>query len=362
MKIIVFAGGTGRRLWPISRQGSPKQFEPIIEGKSTIQLALDRLQTGFSIDDIFVSTNSRYTGILKEQIADLPVENFISEPARRDLAAAVGLAVMHLAKRFDLFETVAIIWGDSYMTKSDTFLDMLSSADRIIKSDKAKMVFIGETPRFANNNLGWIGIGEEKGEEAGRSYFSYESWVYRPDSEQCKEMYESGNFVWNTGYFVTTIGFVVNLYERFQPELWDAMMLIGSSIGSSSYKAKLTEIYPRLPVASFDDAIVNNIDSEQAVILHGDTGWSDPGTLYALKESIDPDLDANVERGLVRARNSTDCLLFNYESDKLLAAVGLEGLVVVNTEDAILVVHKDQIGLVKELVNELVGSELEKYA
>ena len=361
MKIVVFAGGTGRRLWPISRQSSPKQFEPIIKGKSTVQLVMDKLQKGFNVDDIFVSTNSRYTDILKEQIAHLPTENFIGEPARRDLAAAVGLAVIHLAKRFDLSERVGIVWGDSYVTNSDTFLSLLSSADRIIKSDQAKMVFIGETPRFANNNLGWIGIGEEKGEEAGQSYFSYESWIYRPELARCKEMYESGNYVWNTGYFVTTIGFLVNLYERFQPELWAELMLIGSSLGSSSYNEKVKEIYPKLPVASFDDAIVKHIAGEQAVILHGDTGWSDPGTLYALKESIDPDLDANVERGLVRARNSTDCLLYNYEADKLLAAVGLEGMVVVNTKDAILVVHKDQIGLVKELVNELIGTELEKY-
>ena len=361
MKIVVFAGGTGRRLWPISRQSSPKQFEPIIKGKSTIQLVLDRLQKGFSPDDIFISTNSRYTAILKEQIAALPPENFISEPARRDLAAAVGLSVVNLAKRFDLSERLGIVWGDSYMSNGETFLDLLSSADKIIESSQANMVFIGETPRFANNNLGWIGIGEEKGKKAGRSYFSYKSWIYRPDLERCKEMYESGNFVWNTGYFVTTIGYIVDLYERYQPELWAELKILGNSIGSSSYNEKLKEIYPKLPVASFDDAVVNKIDPEEAVVLHGDTGWSDPGTLYALKESINPDISANVERGLVKSHKSTDCLLYNFQSEKLLAAVGLEGLIVVNTEDAILVVHKDQIGSVKELVDDLAGSELEKY-
>jgi mannose-1-phosphate guanylyltransferase len=361
MKLVIFAGGTGRRLWPISRQSSPKQFEPIIEGKSTIQLALDRLQKGFNIEDIFVSTNDRYIGILKEQIPNLPEENFISEPARRDLAAAVGLSVIHLAHRYDLSDRIGIVWGDNYMTKGDTFLSLLTAADGIIVSDEANMVFIGETPRFANNNLGWIGIGKEKGKESGQSYYSYESWVYRPDLDLCQEMYISGKYVWNTGYFVTTLGFVVDLYQRYQPELWADLEQIGSVIGSSMYDETLAEIYPKLPAVSFDDAIVKKIELEEAVILHGDTGWSDPGTLYALKESINPDPDINVERGLVRAYKSADCLLYNYEPEKLLAVVGLEGMIVVNTEDAILVVHKDQIAAVKKLVDELIGSDLEKY-
>ena len=108
--------------------------------------------------------------------------------------------------------------------------------------------------------------------------------------------------------------------------------------------------------------LLRHIDPADALVLHGTMGWSDPGTLYALKESIDPATDANVVKGLTRAHKSADCLLYNYDDDKLLAVAGLEGMIVVNTADALLVVHKDNIGLVKELVDGLLDTDLERYS
>jgi mannose-1-phosphate guanylyltransferase len=274
----------------------------------------------------------------------------------------VGLSVVHLAQNYDLTERFAIVWGDNYMTNTGVFLDMLSAADKIVASDKANIVFLGETPRFANNNLGWIGVDAELGKQDQRPYFAFSSWDYRPPIDRCQEMYASGNYVWNTGYFVTSLGFITESYQKFQPEMWALLSDIAGSINQSSYDELLAEVYPTIEVASFDDAIVKYIANDQAVVLHGDTGWSDPGTLYALKESINPDTQVNVERGLVRTNQTKDSLLYNYEAGKLMAAVGLEGMIVVNTEDALLVVHKDQIALVKELVNELVGTELDKFA
>lgn len=362
MKIIVFAGGTGRRLWPISRQSSPKQFEPIVGDKSTVQLTVDRFRETYGLDNVFISTNDRYLDILREQLPEIPEDHFIGEPERRDLAAAVGLAMMHVRKRYGPDETVAIIWGDNYMTNEAAFLGMLRAGEQLLSANKAKIVYIGETPRYANNNLGWIGIGQELGQAAAHPYYAYESWIYRPPLEKCQEMFESGNYVWNTGYFVTTPGFVLDKYQSLKPDMWADLSKIGEEIGSQDYLPALHRFYSRLEIISFDDAIVQNIDPDLAVVLHGTTGWSDPGTLYALKESINPDPDANVNKGLVRALESTDSLLYNYEEGKLLAAVGLEGMVVVNTEDALLVVHKDDVALVKELVNSFMGTELERYS
>jgi mannose-1-phosphate guanylyltransferase len=152
------------------------------------------------------------------------------------------------------------------------------------------------------------------------------------------------------------------MYQRQQPAMWANLGEIMATVDSDTYQETLHRIYPQLDVASFDDAIVQHIDRDLAVVLHGSTGWSDPGTLYALKEAINADTSANVERGLVKAIDSQDCLLYNYEDKKLLAVAGLEGMIVVNTEDAIIVVHKDDIRLVKELVNSLVGTDLEEYS
>lgn len=362
MRIVIFAGGTGRRLWPISRQRSPKQFEPIVGQKSTVRLSIERVLSGFGPENIYISTNERYLDILREQVPELAQDHFIGEPARRDLAAAVGLAMSHVAHRHGPDESVAILWGDNYMTDEETFLQLLEAADTLVSADKAKIVFMGETPRFANNNLGWIGLGQELGQVSGLPYYAFESWHYRPPLEQCRQMFDSGEYVWNTGYFVTTPGFIGQMYREQQPAMWASLGEIMAAVDSDAYGETLHRIYPQLEVASFDDAIVQHIDRDLAVVLHGSTGWSDPGTLYALKEAINADPSANVERGLVKALASEDCLLYNYEEKKLLAVAGLEGMIVVNTEDAVLVVHKDDIRLVKELVNSLIGTELEEYS
>jgi mannose-1-phosphate guanylyltransferase len=330
--------------------------------KSTVRLSVERVLDACGAENIYISTNERYLDILRQQIPELPEEQFIGEPARRDLAAAVGLALSHVSYRSGADESVAILWGDNYMTDEDAFLRLLQAADEIVAAGTAKIVFIGETARFANNNLGWIGLGDELGHSSGLPYFAFESWHYRPPLDKCRRMYASGDYVWNTGYFVTTPRFVAEMYRRQQPAMWDGLSEIMSAVDGEAYTDTLHRIYPQLEVASFDDAIVQHIDKESAVVLHGSTGWSDPGTLYALKEAIDSDTSANVERGLVRALESEDCLLYNYQDEKLLAVAGLDGMIVVNTEDAILVVHKDEIRLVKELVNSLVGTELEKYS
>jgi mannose-1-phosphate guanylyltransferase len=362
MKAIIFAGGTGRRLWPISRQRSPKQFEPIVGDKSTLQMAVERLKGLSAPNEIFISTNERYAGLIAERLPALPRENIIGEPARRDLAAAVGLAVTHLLHRGSPEDVVAILWGDNTMNDVPTFRRLLHAADELVQSNEADIVFIGETPRFANENLGWIGLGERRGQAADVPYYGFNSLAYRPPLARCKEMFREGTHVWNTGYFVTTLGFVQAAYLKHQPKMWRQLQAIGAHIGQSDYYEMLHRLYPELDEISFDDAVLTHLAADRVVVLHGEMGWSDPGTLYALKEAINADPAANATLGQVRAKDTTDSLLYNYEPDKLLVAIGLEGMIVVNTEDAILVVHKDQIPKVKAVVNSFEDTPLEKYS
>ena len=362
MKLVIFAGGFGRRLWPISLSRSPKQFEPIIGERSTIQLAVDRVMGQYGAENIFISTNERYADIIRDQLPTIPPGNVIGEPTRRDLAAAVGLAMAHLAHLGHADEPVAILWGDNYMKDEETFRGVMKTAEEIILNKKAEIVFMGESPRFANANLGWIQLGEQRGELAGRPYYNFGSLTYRPPLDQCKEMYASGSCVWNTGYFVTSIGYVQSAYQKYMPEMWGQLSEITNALGTDAYQGKLDGIYPTLEKLSFDDAILTHLDSNDACVLHAPMGWSDPGTLYALKEAIDPSPDANVTRGLVIDAGSKDSLIYNYEDKKLVMGVGLEGMIVVNTPDAILVVHKDDIRQVKQIVEDFAGTDLESYS
>ena len=361
MRIAIFAGGSGRRLWPISRQSSPKQFEPIVGELSTLQLATERVAPQYGYSNIYVSTNERYGEIISRQLPELPSANIIFEPARRDLGPAVGLAMAHLATG-GKNEPVAILWSDNYIENIAAFAELLAVAELLIVEHKARIIFIGETPRFANENLGWIGLGVQKGMVENVPYFGFKSLTYRPSLERTREIFEQGTHVWNTGFFVTTPAYVQQLYRRFSPEMWGQLQEIEAAIQTEAYEDTLTRVYPDMQAISFDDAILTHIDPEDAVVLHSEMGWSDPGTLYALKEAINPDRVANVTKGLVIDTDSKDCLIYNYESRKLVMAVGLEGLIVVNTDDAILVVHKDRIPLVKQVVDKLKDTDLESFS
>ncbi len=364
MKFIIFAGGTGRRLWPISRQKSPKQFESIIDGKSTLQLTVERILETYGSENIYISTNESYVELVQKQLPFLTAEHVIGEPVRRDLAAAVGLATSHVlqADPNAADEPMAIIWGDSYLDQTANFLQLLTVAENLLSRQDIDILFIGETPRFPNENLGWLGLGNRLGTIEETPYFQFDSLTYRPPLEVCKQIFAAQTHVWNTGYFVTTPAFVLEMYHTYQPEMRRQLATIQASIGQPNYKSALRQVYPTIAEMSFDDAVLVNVDPQRAVVLHGELGWSDPGTLYALKESINPDPQATVTLGQVITAETQDCLVYNYQTDKLLVAIGLDGVVVVNTDDAVLVVSKEHIPLVKDVVNGLDGTNLEKFS
>src|SRR5579871_2318618 len=193
MRIIIFAGGVGSRLWPLSRKNSPKQFSKIIGDKSTLQEAISRLQPAFSPSDIYIATGKRYKDVIKEQLPEIPQENFIFEPEMRDVGPAIGLATTLLGKK-DLDEPIAIIWSDHLVRNVEKFQHILSVAERSVQQKKADFIFIAQKPRFANQNIGWIQCGEEIAEEEGLKLFRFKLLKYRPKLSQAEDFFEDKHF------------------------------------------------------------------------------------------------------------------------------------------------------------------------
>lgn len=343
MNTIIFAGGTGRRLWPLSRQNSPKQFQVFKGEKSTLQMAIDRIKE-FGMDNIYISTNERFTDQIKQQAPDLPEENILPEPAKRDLAAAVGLSLLRLKQR-GIEGTTAILWADHFMKKPENFRSALKQAKQLVQADNERIIFLAEEPGFANENLGWIHLGDNIED----NIYEFAGWKYKPDQQTCQELFESGEWKWNPGYFVFDLDYCLELYQKFQPEMYNKLKeMVGD-------EEKLNQEYQNLKEDSFDGAILEQMDNDQAVVLTVDLGWRDPGTLYALKEALTETQEENLIRGegKISTKQTKDSFIYNEEPDKLTATLGLEGVMVINTEDTLFVCSKDQIQEIKPLLKKL---------
>lgn len=352
MKVIIFAGGVGTRLWPLSRKAFPKQFIKMFNGKSTIELAVERVKK-FGYENIYISTAQAYIPLVKKYFPKLSPKNIIGEPELRNVAPAIGYSLIVLRKR-GYKGPVAVLWADHLIKDEKNFVPVLKKGETLIADNPNRLVFVGVKPRFANNNLGWI----QKGEKIDDGVHKFMSWKYRPEVQVCKEMFNSGEWFWNPGYFIMDVDYVLSLYKKFQPKMYTGLRQIEKSIGGKNEKKTISRIYPTLEKIHFDTAIAEKIPPHNAIVIEADLeGWSDPGTLYALKEALSVEKDANLARGRVSSFQTKDSLIINEEKNKLVATVGLEGFVVVNTKDVLLVVPKDKVREVTELLNQMASNK-----
>lgn len=350
MKAVVFAGGVGTRMWPLSRQQTPKQFEKIIEGKSTLQLTINRIRPEFAWEDIYVSTGEKYKNIVSKQLPRIPVDNIIGEPVMRDVAGAVGYLSAIVAKSLP-DEPFVILWSDHLMERVNVFKKVLMTGGRFISRNKDKFLFIGQKPRFANQNLGWIELGKQIETIDGFKIHQFKSWKYRPDVQLAKQFYKSGHHVWNPGYWIVVPSLVLAQYKKFMPTMYKKIMKLQQSFGTKEHQPQLEKIYPTFEKISFDDAILEKLETDKAVVLPADFGWSDIGTWQALKEGLQKSPADNVVEGKVFLYECKDNLIYNY-TDKLVTAIELNGLVVVNTDDVLLVCSKESMKGIKKVVTQ----------
>lgn len=348
MKLIIFCGGSGTRLWPLSRKAFPKQFIQMFDGKSTFQLAIDRIAPAFGIENIIISTTKAYRSYISEQVPELPLTNIIEEPEKRDLAPAVGLNLVHL-KKLGYSGPVALLWSDHLMSNVRGFIKSLKTAEKICVKNPKKLVFISEKPRFPNNNLGWIHFGKKDGDGS----YQFVGWKYKPEYRICEDMFKSGEWDWNPGYMVEDVDNALSLYETHQPEIYKGLMEIHKAIGTVREAEVTSRVYPKMPKIHHDNAIAEKVKPQDAAVVRSDMGWSDPGTLYALKEALVKHGAENLKMGNVTTMSTTDTMIINEEPGKLVATVGLDGMVVVNTHDVLIVVPKTEILKVTDLVQEL---------
>lgn len=350
MKAVIFAGGVGTRLWPLSRKNAPKQFQKIIDDKSTLELAVERLFPEFEPEDIYIATGDAYIKTVQQVCPTIPKENIIGEPERKDNGTAVGLlANIFYQKSPD--EPMVILWSDHLVKHEDLFKKIILDAGALLEEERDKIVFIGQKPRFASENIGWIETGHIVKLLHSSVFREFKSFKYRPTEELARSYFDKPHYAWNLGYFITTPSFLVDLYKKFQPDVFRiAQTIISSFQDGTPLQESINKHYHKMPVINLDNAILEQLNPSESYVVVEDIGWSDIGAWEALKEALSVRNTDNVIKGDVEIVDTTNSLIYNYEDTKKVVALDVEDYVVVNTKDVLLVAKKSTVSKVKKLV------------
>jgi len=347
MKAVILAGGFGTRLWPISRQAKPKQFQKLVSEKTMLQETIEQMDF-LKAEDIFIATNQEYEATVKEQIAGLiPEENILIEPDLRNTSPCIGLIATILSKKFP-DEVMAITYADHLLKDKAELAQKLQVAELLAKTHNTLNI-IEVKARSANPNLGYVKIGKKVGEIENVEIYDFEKFTEKPDADTAKKFLAEGNYLWNTGRYVWKISTILEKYKEFQPETYAILQQIYEKIGTPEEKSTIEKLYPQCEKISIDYAIMEKVKPEEVRIISADLGWSDIGTWDSLYDELKISTDENVIQGDHLGVDTKGCLIYSH-GKKLIATVGIENLVVVDTEDALLICNKNQSQDIKKII------------
>ena len=341
---IIMAGGGGTRFWPLSRNAVPKQLLNLTGKEIMVNEASDRLFTVCEKENVFVITNKVQAPAMKKVTEGRLLENqILVEPCARNTAACIGYAAFEILKKF----------GDGIMviTPSDAYIKNESEFTRVLQKavsaadEKNALVTVGITPTFAATGYGYIKYDKADSGDA-KKVFEFKE---KPDAETAHSYVKSGTYVWNSGMFIWKASVILENFKKLLPDVYAGLEKFSEAIGTLDEQKMLEKIYPELQSISIDYGIMEK--AENVLVVPGDFGWNDVGSFDTLGAIHSADKNGNVLIGDTLALDSKDCVL--YSNGRLVSAVGLENIVVVETKDAVLVCDKNKVQDVKKIVEEL---------
>lgn len=342
---LIMAGGKGERFWPKSRANRPKQFIDVSGcGRTMIQLTVDRILPMVAVEDIYIATNESYKALVKEQLPDIPEENILCEPARRNTAPCIGLGAVYMLKKNE--DVVMMVLASDHLIKyEDIFREAMKEAVAIAEEDR-NIVTVGITPDCPETGYGYIkkGNGRFKGNAS-----AVERFVEKPDRDTAMEYLRSGDYFWNSGIFVWKASTVMASMKAYMPDIYKRLVKISDKIGTADEKAVLSEEFTAMRSESVDYGIMEK--ASHIYVLPGQFGWDDVGSWLAVGRIKGTDGDGNMVTGRVVMVNSKDCTI--EAQNKLIATVGLEGIIIVDTEDVTLIADKNHTGEIKQVLEKL---------
>ncbi len=360
MKLMVFSGGSGTRMWPLSRKSMPKQFQNLVGETSLFQQMMAMVLSGFESKDVFVLTGKDFIDLVGKQAPEIPKENIIGEPEMRDTLAAVSFAVAYLDKKFP-GETMAAIWGaDHIVREKETFVKALKAAEKLANEEYV-IAKVDVHPTFPSVHLGYLEIGKKLREVDGFDVFEFIRQVEKPDHATAEKFLETGNYLWNTGYFVWPLKKIMELFQKHTPETFQSLVKIQKALGTDEESKTIEKEYQKIPKMSVDYALFEKLEKKDQLEIPAVLGWTDVGAWNVLKDELADSTEMNVVRGEHVDIDSVDCLIHQTNEGKIIATVGLESMIVVDTPDALLICPKARSQDVKKIVQELKDRKKHQY-
>lgn len=351
LKVVIFCGGKGTRMWPVSSVGHPKQFDAILGKTSFFRQTIERVLKGFSPKDIFISTGKDFEDIIKTQAPEIPQENIIFEPQMRDTLGAVGLSTATIASRFKN-SVMILLWGSDHMVKKeDIFIKALKKAATLAYENKV-IVHVDMKPTYPSVHNGWIQIGKKIRRENSFEIYEFIKQVEKPNLEIAEKFFKSGSYLIHSGYMACRPELLLDFYKKYTPANYEIIKKISESFQTNNAQRVLEEEYPKIEKTSVDFGVFVKLPAGTQWEIPADIGWVDLGTWDLLYFGLPKDPNGNVVVGKVKLMEVKNSLIFSKDK-KITGVIGVSDMIIIDTESGLLVCPRAEAPKVKELYKKI---------
>ena len=353
--VAIMAGGIGSRFWPMSRTSYPKQFLDILNtGKTLIQWTFERYAAFIPKENIFVVTSEEYADIVAEQLPEIPKENIVAEPSRKNTAPCVAYISFKLLQK-DPEASLIVAPSDHMIMDGENFKKITMQALDFVDKQEA-FITLGIKPTYPNTGYGYIQFDSKL---VAENIHKVKTFTEKPNLELAKTFVASGEFLWNGGIFVWKVKTVVNAFEKYQPEMFELFDGEKENFNTPKEKESINKIYPQCTNVSIDYAIMEKANN--VYVIPSSFGWSDLGTWNSAYENLEKDYLGNaVTSDNVIVIDATKCMI-SAPKDKLLLLQGMDDFIIIDTKDALMICKKEKEQAIKEYVAEVKRSKGDKY-
>ena len=342
---LIMAGGRGERFWPKSRKRMPKQFLSLTDdGKTMIQHTVERILPMVDMEDIYIVTNRDYKMLVQEQLPDIPQENILCEPVGRNTAPCIGLGAVHIARKYE--DAVMFVLPSDHLIKYNTIFQKTLADAADVAEQGENLVTLGITPDYPETGYGYIKFNPE--ETLGRA-FAVDRFVEKPDLETAKGYLATEQYLWNSGMFIWKVSTILKNLEKYLPETYTGLQKIQQAIGTEDERSVLEHEFESFRSESIDYGIMEK--AQNIYILSGSFGWDDVGSWLAVERIRQSNEFGNVITGNAITVDTKNTIIQG--DKKLIATVGIENLIVVDTEDALLICEKNNYKKKKNILENL---------